>query len=508
MSKRESHLFYLQKHQQFVKHLLTFCLFACLGTSAFSQTKDKKSPKSNTTVITSTTAKAPAITINTSQINVNKDLNENANPNDIDRVIAIVNREVITEHELKTRIELITKQFVEVKKPLPSKEIVQKEVLERLIDESIMYQEATILGVRVLEQELDGILNNIANQNKLTLEQFKIETEKSGTNWDKYKQSIRRDVVISRYRERSVESKLKISDAEIDAFISTQIKKPQSNNVSGALEPEMIDIAQILIPIPTGANSSEIASLQSKAQTIYDQSSKEAEFMKYANQLAASDKTIRVQDLGYRTIDRLPQVFVEATKDLSTGDLAPKVIQTAAGFHILKVLDRKSSASASQSNNSESIYITQSEVNQMMLTVNQGTSEEEVIRRLKTFRDQIKAKTVNFTDIAKKYSEDPSVVKNQGYLGWISPGQVPPEVDVALSRLNPGELSDPFQTEFGWHIVQLINRRQSEVTAAQQKEYARAALRQSKLLQANEDWIRELRDNATIELRPPYTMTK
>jgi len=502
MSKRENQLFYLQKHQQLVKYLLTFCLFACLGTSAFSQTKDKKSTKSNTPLETPTKVTAPITS------NVNKDVNDKANPNDIDRVIAVVNREVITEHELKTRIEILTKQFAEAKKPLPSKDIVQKEVLERLIDESIMYQEATILGVRVLEQELDGILNNIATQNKLSLEQFKTATEKSGTSWEKYKQNIRREVVISRYRERSVESKLKISDAEIDAFVNTQIKRPQSNQALGNVEPEMIDIAQILIPVPTGASNSEIASLQSKAQTIYDQTSKEAEFMKYANQLAATDKTIRVQDLGFRTLDRLPQIFVETTNGLSPGDLAPKVIKTAAGFHILKVLDRKSGSSASQSNQSESIYITQSEVNQMMLKVKQGTSEEEVIRRLKTFRDQIKAKTVNFTDIAKKYSEDPNVVTNQGYLGWISPGQVPPEIDVALSRLNLGELSDPFQTEFGWHIVQLINRRQSEVTAAQQKEYARAALRQSKLMQANEDWIRELRDNATIELRPPYSMTK
>jgi peptidyl-prolyl cis-trans isomerase SurA len=506
MSKRENHLFYLQTQQQFVKYVITFCIFACLGASAFSQTKDKKSAKSNTPVVTTTSA----ATTTENQIIVNKDVNNKVNPNDIDRVIAVVNREVITEHELKIRIELITKQFTEAKKPLPSKDIVQKEVLERLIDESIMYQEATILGVRVLEQELENILTNIATQNKLTLEQFKTATEKSGTSWDKYKQSIRREVVISRYRERSVDSKIKISDAEIDAFINTQIKRPQSNEASGTVEPEMIDIAQILIPIPTGSSNAEILALQAKAQTIYDQTSKEAEFMKFANQLATSDKTVRVQDLGYRTSDRLPQVFVEATNGLSAGGLAPKVIKTAAGFHILKVLDRKSSASttASQNNKSESIFITQSEANQMMLTVKQGANEEEVIRRLKTFRDQIKAKTVNFTDIAKKYSEDPNVVKNQGYLGWISPGQVPPEVDVALSRLNPGELSDPFQTEFGWHIVQLINRRQSEVTAAQQKEYASAALRQSKLVQANEDWIRELRDNATIELRPPYTMTK
>ncbi len=488
-----------------MKYLLTFCLFACLGTNVFSQTKDKKSTKPNTPVDFTTT---PLATI-TIPVTVTTSI-ENKDPKDIDRVIAIVNREVITEHELKNRINEITKQFIEEKKPLPSKEIVQKEVLERLIDESIMYQEATIFGFKVLEQELDGILNNIATQNKLTLDQFKTTTEKSGTSWEKYKQSIRRDVIIARFRERSVESKIKISDAEIEAFIDSKIKRPQSNEASVAESPEMIDIAQILIPIPTGASNSEISALQSKAQLILEQTTKESEFMKYAGQLAAVDKTIRVQDLGYRTIDRLPQVFVDATNGLAAGGLVLKVIQTAAGFHILKVLDRKSSTStqASQNNKSESIYITQSEVNQMMLTVKQGASEEEVIRRLKSFRDQIKVKTVNFSDIAKKYSEDPNAVKNQGYLGWISPGQVPPEVDVAISRLNPGELSEPFQTEFGWHIVQLINRRQAEVTAAQQKEYARAALRQSKLMQANEDWIRELRDNATIELRPPYTMTK
>jgi peptidyl-prolyl cis-trans isomerase SurA len=177
---------------------------------------------------------------------------------------------------------------------------------------------------------------------------------------------------------------------------------------------------------------------------------------------------------------------------------------------VLKVLDRKTNSVSAESkvNKSDTIYINQSEVNQIMLQVKQGASEQDVIRRLNGFRGQLQAKTASFATLATKYSEDPNANMNKGYLGWISPGQVPPEVDVALSRLKPGELSEPFQTEFGWHVVQLLNRRQTEVTGAQQKEYARASLRQMKLIQANEDWIRELRDNATIELRPPYTMTK
>ena len=409
---------------------------------------------------------------------------------------------------MKARINLITQQFLEAKKPLPSKEIVQKEVLERLIDESIIYQESSIYGVRILEQEMDNILANMANQKNQTVEELRKATEKSGINWEKFKQNIRREIIISRFRERAVESKIKITDAEIEAFINSQIKRPQAADT--VIDSELIDIAQILVPIPTGASNSEILALKTKAQEIFDQANKEPEFMKFANQLSAKDKLIRVQDLGYRSLDRLPQIFVDATKDASSDTLVPKVIQTAAGFHILKVLDRKSSGSnnASGSTNSDSIFITQNEINLMLLAIKQGVSEDDVVRKLKLFRDQIKAKTSKFEDIALKYSEDPNVASNKGYLGWISPGQVPPEIDVALSRLNPGEVSEPFQTEFGWHIVQLINRRQTEVTGAQQKEYARANLRQIKLVQATSDWLRELRDNATIELRPPYTMSK
>ena len=208
-------------------------------------------------------------------------------------------------------------------------------------------------------------------------------------------------------------------------------------------------------------------------------------------------------------MDRLPQIFVDATNDVSVGALVPRVIQTGAGFHILKILDRKNSANSSTgSSKSDSIFITQNEVSQIMLLMKQGVNEDDLVRKLRTFRDQIRAKTAKLEDLAKKYSEDPNVVNNKGYIGWISPGQVPPEIDVALSRLNPGDVSDPFQSEYGWHIVQLINRRQTEITGAQQKEYARANLRQIKLIQATKDWIRELRDNATIELRPPYTMSK
>jgi peptidyl-prolyl cis-trans isomerase SurA len=501
--KKRKYLFYSKKHQKLTKYFFVLSLLGFVATGLYAQTKDKT--KDNTKVkpiVSSPSNVAPIIPI--------KEIQNKPKTNEIDKVIAIVNREVITEQELKKRIDIISQQFIQTKKPLPPKDVIVREVLERLIDESIMFQEASSSGIRVLEQEMDGFLANIANQRNITVNQLKIEIEKSGTSWDKYQQSIRRDVVISRFRERAVESKIKITDLEIEAFINNQIKRTQAIETGSSAEPDLIAIAQVLIPIPTGASNSEIAALKVKAQTIYEQAGKEAEFLKFANQLAVTDKLIRAQDLGYRTADRLPQVFIEATNGIQAGGLAPQVIQTAAGFHVLKVLDRKVNAAtqASNTSKSDSIYINQSEVNQILLQMKQGANEQDLIRRLNNFRGQILAKTANMSDLAVKFSEDPNASGNKGYLGWISPGQVPPEFDVTLSRLSPGQVSEPFQTEFGWHIVQLINRRQAEVTGAQQKEYARASLRQMKLIQANEDWIRELRDNATIELRPPYTMTK
>ncbi len=426
---------------------------------------------------------------------------------DIDRVIAIVNREIITERELNSRIDLVKEKFKQMKQAFPPELTLEKEMLEKLIDDSITYQEAVNYGSRVPEYELDGIISNMALQKKMSVEDMRTAIEKDGIKYNTFRNDLRREIIISRYKEREVDSKVKISDAEIDEFINTRVK-PRSPNASAANTPDTINLAQILIPIPTGASSADLNTLKAKAQTILEQANKEADFVNYANQLSLTDRSIRFENLGYRTADRLPQIFIDATNGLSSGKLVPKVVQSLAGFHILKVLDLKlnSATDKNSASNTESIFITQSEVNQLMLTVKEGTPKEDTIRKLKGFSDQIRAKTASFTDLAKKYSEDPNVSNNNGYMGWISPGQVPPEIDIALRRLNPGDVSDPFQTEFGWHIVQLLNRRQSEVTANQQKEFARASLRQIKLQKAYQDWISELRDNATIDLKSPYSI--
>ena len=424
--------------------------------------------------------------------------------NEIDRVIAVVNREVITEQELNLSMRLVKEKFIQSKQPLPPQSILEKEMLAKLIDDSIIYQEATNAGARVLDGELDGIIGSMASQQKMTLEQLKQAVEKDGIKYDKFRENLRRDVIITRLKEREVDSKIKLTDAEIDAFISSNKPRPSGAPVSSG--PDLINLAQILIPIPTGASSSEIGALKVKAQSILEQASKETDFVAYANQMSVSDKTIRVENLGYRSFDRLPQIFVDASSGLSSGAMVPNVLQSLAGFHVLKVLDFKSNSSTGNGSNLESIFITQTEMNQLILILKRGDAREDIIRRLKGFSEQIKAKTATFADIARKYSEDPNAIKNNGYAGWVSPGQIPPEMEIALRRLNPGEVSEPFQTDYGFHIVQLLNRRKSEITASQQKEYASATLRQMKLQKSYQDWITELRDNSTINVRAPYSL--
>jgi peptidyl-prolyl cis-trans isomerase SurA len=428
--------------------------------------------------------------------------------NDIDRVIAVVNREVITERELKDRVGFYKKQLIEEKKPIPSDEILNQEILQKLVDDSILSQEATMNRERVNDADLDSILSNLASQKKMTLDQYKDLVQKNGVNWNKYREDIRRDILVARYRQKNLESKIKVSESEIDAFVNARFGGQNTVAQQARASQDLIDVAQILVPIPSGASASEIAQLKLKAQGIFDRASKDPEFLKFANQAVQEDKTLKAQDFGPRTLDRLPQIFIDAIGGVSSGSMAAQIIQSPAGFHILKVIERRSASgtSAGDVTRPDAVYVSQSDINELMITTKPGFGEEDVVRKLKGIREQIKAKIISFEDAAKKYSEDPNAKKNNGHLGWISAGMAPPEFEYAITQLSPGEISSPFKTEFGWHIIQLLNKKQVEVSNAQQREYARATLRQEKILQANDEFIRESRDNSTIEIRPPYKL--
>lgn len=439
----------------------------------------------------------------------NKSAKNNGNSQDIDRVIVVVNSNVITQQELNEQVKVITKQLQDAKRPIPPVQELQKQVLEKMVMESIQLQEAKARGIRVIDAELDSVITNIATQKKMTVEQYKASIEKTGVNYDKYKEDLRKEVMIARFREREVDARIKISDNDVENFIAEKNRASgTSNNAPVASSNESIHLAQILVPVSENPSQDELATAKAKAEGILRQASNESDFVAFSNRLGKSDPTLRVVDLGYRTSDRLPEVFVQASSSLKSGQLSPTVLQSPAGFHVLKLIDRKGGGSRPSTSTTPtaagSILVIQNEVRHILILARPGQVDQDVARRLATFRDQVRAKTADFSALAKKHSEDKQSAPNGGYIGWISPGQLPPEFDVTIASLQPGSVSDPIRTDYGWHLIQLLNRKQSELSPNQQKDFAKASLRQSKLEQAYSDWVQELRSNATVEYRPPY----
>ena len=444
---------------------------------------------------------------------------KNSNPNDIDSVIAVVNSAVITQKELTDRIVVVRKQFLDSKAPMPPANEMERQVLERLIIEEIQYQEAKNRGVRVNDEELDGFIANMATQQKKTMAEYKAGFEKQGISYAKHREDFRRQVMVSRIREREVDSKIKISDSDVDNFIAarnTSLGIGVGTGAGAAANSSAsapVHLAQILVPISEGASPNEINAAREKAQQILAQAQTQKDFLQFANGLARLDSKVRAQDLGMRTPDRLPTLFVEATQNLNSGQMA-EVLQSPAGFHVIKVVDKPTAKAPQQTASKATVLaggvllVPQNEVRHILLKMRPGQNEEETARRLTTFRDQVRLKVADFGGLAKRYSEDPQSAPNNGLIGWVTPGQLPPEFEQAVVNMQPGQVSDPVRTEFGWHLIQLLNRKQTELTQNQQKEFARATLRQNKFDQAYQDWLRELRDAATVELRGSFTPNK
>ena len=410
-------------------------------------------------------------------------------PQSIDEVVAIVDTGLITKVELNTRIAQIEKQFKASNRPLPPANELKKQVLERLISERIQEGLARDTGIKIADKELDKIIENIAAQNKTTVENLKAKIEKEGLTFKKYREDLRKEVQISRLRERDVDARVQVSDAEIDGYIAEKNRSRAS-----ALGNEEVALAQIVVSLNSGASESEVATAKAKAEEIFKQAGNEKDFLAFSKKVAAAGSGVRSEDLGSRTFDRLPQLLVEASQGVGANQLIPRVLQSGAGFHIVKVMGRKGGPVQ------ENIVITQTMARHILLRHRAGMTDAEAERRLSIFRDQVKVKAADFGQLAQKYSEDGSA-PNGGKLGWMSPGELVPIFEQAMNKLNIGEVSDPVKTEFGWHLIQVLERRQTQLSADKQREYARAALREKKLDQAYEDWIRQIRDAATVEIR-------
>lgn len=428
----------------------------------------------------------------------------------IDGVAAVVNTGFVTRKEIDDRIAALQKQ--ETKLPDPAS--LRKTILDRLIIEKIQLQNAEQEGIVVTNKELDKIIDDIAAKNKLSMPEFKVKITATGSTFERYRQMLREDVVISRYREREIEGKIKISDAEVDNFIIDR-----NREVAGAAAirsnpavkggSEEIDVAQIFIPVDANAGVSVQAEAKKKAESLLREARGDVDFLQLGAIAAKENPKIKFQDLGYRTPDRLPQLFYEAVRNTGSGQLANAVVKSPAGFHVLKVLDRRALVAAPEPQQAtpqeisstvpQNIMVTQTSSRHILLRNRAGLIDQDAERRLAGYRDQVRAKTADFGELAKKYSEDGSAA-NGGNLGWMGPGDLVAEFDQAMNRLQIGEVSNPVKTEFGWHLIQVLERREAQLTIEKQRQFARATIRERKFEQAYQDWLRELRDTATVKI--------
>jgi len=364
----------------------------------------------------------------------------------------------------------------------PSADVLEKQVLERLITERVLLQYAKDTGIRVDDTQVERALARIAEDNKLSAEEFRKAVEREGIPFAKYRSDIRNEITVQRLREREVEGRVSVSDAEVDHLLATQ-----EAQLGGQIE---YRLAHILVLVPEQASPEQIDVRQRRAEAALQQIRSGTDFGQVAASFSDASDALQGGNLGWRAPARLPTVFAEPVRAMKPGDVS-RVLRSASGFHIVKLLETR--------NRDAPTVIEQTHLRHILIKVNEATSNDEAKAKIDRIRERIELGT-KFEDQAKSNSEDASAAKG-GDLGWISPGDTVPDFEQAMNRLKPGELSAPVRTPFGWHLIQVLERRTQDVTKERRREQARQALRQRKSDEAFQEWVRQMRDRAYIEIK-------
>lgn len=401
----------------------------------------------------------------------------------IDQVAVIVNDDVITNYELHNYLDKIKQQLKKQGTPLPPAKELEKQVLERMIIDMLQLQFAKESGLRIDDAQLDKALGRIAQQNNFpSLADFRVKLAKDGVDFKKFREEIRNEITFSRLREREVDSKLTVSQSEIDNYLQMQKKQ--------AGKSEEVELAHILVQIPEQASAEKILASKQRADQAWSELKGGAQFAQIAAGYSDAKDGLQGGSLGWRSSDRLPSIFQDALKAMHPGEISA-VLRSPNAFHIIKLLNKR--------NTDAPVMITQTHVRHILIKTSELVSESEAKTRLAEIRKRIE-NGANFAEQAKLYSEDGSASQG-GDLGWVSPGAFVPEFEQAMNVLKPGQLGNLVQTEFGWHLIQVIERRNADVSDEQKKQQASMAIRSYKSDEAYQEWLRQLRDRAFVEYR-------
>jgi len=406
-----------------------------------------------------------------------------AEPVVLDRIRAVVNDDVITQQELTTRLNAAIKQLQKQGTLLPDNNILEKQVLERMITEMLQSQFAKENGLRVDDMQLEKALARVAQQNKFeSVASFRTKLEKDGIDFNKFREEIRSEIVSVRLREREVDSKLVISESDIEDYLATQANQGNKG--------EELELAHILIVVPEQASAESIQNYKRRAEEAQSKLKAGAPFAQIAAGYSDAKDALQGGLLGWRPADRLPSLFSDPLSKMKPGEVSP-LLRSPTGFHLIKLLERKTSDTP--------VFITQTHARHILIKTSELVSENEAKARLQEIKTRID-KGADFAEQARLHSEDGSAPQG-GDLNWISPGETVPEFEKAMDSLKVNQVSGLVQSGFGWHLIQVLERRNTDVSVDQKKQQARNAIRSYKSDDAYQDWLRQLRDRASIDYR-------
>ncbi len=401
---------------------------------------------------------------------------------ELDRIVAVVNNDVIMETELQAAIERVRDELHKSGTSIPPTGLLKRQVLERLVLSKIMLQRASAAGIRVDDNRLNQAIGRIAKGNNLSISQFREILEQEHMSFNSFREQIRDEMTISLLQQREVDNRVVVTDREIKDYLDTEQAQ--------AGDRTEYHISHILIATPEGASPEQLDKTRARAEEILRRLREGDDFAEMAVAVSDGRQALEGGDLGWRSTDKLPTLFAKLVPDMQEGDIS-ELLQSGSGFHIIKLSGKRSG---------DKVMVPQTHARHILIRANELVTEDDARTRLAQLKLRLEGGD-DFAELARSNSDDRASALKGGDLGWTSPGELVPEFEQAMNKLKAGEISEPFKTEYGWHIVQVLERRQHDSTDTVKRNKIRQAIRQRKIEEARQDWTRRLRDEAYVEYR-------
>ncbi|MGI9216937.1 MAG: peptidylprolyl isomerase [Hydrogenophaga sp.] len=420
-----------------------------------------------------------------SQLNLLRGAPVAPGPRTVDYIVALVNSEPVTNNEVRARLLRVEQQLTQQGAALPPRDQLARQVMEQLVNERAQLQQASEQGLRVDEPTLARAEQSIASQNQLSVDEFRRRVAADGMDINFLRNELRNQILLQQLREREVDARVRVTENDIDDFVREQ----KSNTDLGSLE---LNLSHILVRVPESATPEQIKALEARAQRAADRARKGDDFGELAREYSDAPEGAQGGQFGMRPADRLPEIFVTATRDLRAGEIAGPV-RSPAGFHVLKLVEKRQAGLPD-------VSVTQTRARHILLRPGPQLSQNDAVTRLTQYREQIASGKANFEALAREHSQDGSASAG-GDLGWASPGQFVPEFEEAMNGLRPGAMSLPVVSRFGVHLIRVDERRQMTLSDREQREIVRGLVREKKAADALETWAQDLRSRAYVEYR-------